>query len=129
MADALLEALTGSWKQTGLEFKMSDNGEIIRKDFRGFCNFDANGRWTVVTMPMDSTKPETDQERIELYNWLVAFSSRCRVEADGIVAAIDVAWNPAFLGAEIYRGVSLDGDRLTRRHTCGTRERNSSRLR
>ena len=46
MTGSLLNALIGSWKLASVDFKMSDNGEIIPECLTGFCMFDANGRWT-----------------------------------------------------------------------------------
>ena len=64
-------------------------------------------------MPCGRKAPTTDQEHAELFNRLIAFSGRCRRDGAGIMVKIDVAWNPAFIGAEIYRAIDLKGDRLT----------------
>jgi len=109
MTGSILNALIGSWKLTSVDFKMSDNGEIISENLTGFCTFDANGRWTAVTVPSGRKAPTTDQERVELFNRLIAFSGRCRQDGAAIMVKIDVAWNPAFIGAEIYRAIDLRG--------------------
>jgi hypothetical protein len=53
MVEAELSGLIGSWKLVSVQFRMSDNGEIIDEPIGGSCTFDCNGRWTVVAIPSD----------------------------------------------------------------------------
>src|ERR1700730_8122811 len=113
MGEINLTELIGSWKLTSVQFRMSDNGEIIDDPIQGFCTFDANGRWTVVAVPLDLGAPVNDAERAAIFNRTSAFSGRCEFNGNQMNVKADIAWNPAFKGMEFVRFVDLEGDQLT----------------
>jgi hypothetical protein len=43
---------------------------------------------------------------------MVAYSGLYRLEGDKWVTAVDVAWNPAWIGTDQVRFYKLEGDRL-----------------
>ena len=113
MGAASLAGLIGSWKLVSVQFRMSDNGEVIDDPLQGVCTFDANGRWTVVAVPSNLDAPANDTERAAIFNRTIAFSGRCGFKGNQMNAKVDTAWNPAFKGMEFIRFVDLEGDRLT----------------
>ena len=113
MNDINRDGLLGSWKLTSVQFRMSDNGEILDEHLQGFCTFAANGRWTAVAVPSDLDAPGSDAERSAIFSRTIAFSGRCSFDGNQMTAKLDVAWNPAFKGVELQRIVELEGDRLT----------------
>jgi hypothetical protein len=112
MEEVGLSGLVGSWKLVSVQFKMSDNGEVISEPIGGSGTFDASGRWTVVAVPSDLPEPTTDAERATIFNRTIAFSGRCRFDGNRMTVNVDVAWNPAFQGSEFVRFLDLKGDRL-----------------
>jgi hypothetical protein len=105
--------LIGSWRLVSLQFRMSDNGEVVDEPMDGFCTFDAGGRWTFVGIPADLAGPTNDQERAAVFSRTVAFSGKCTLKGNQLDTKLDVAWNPAFKGFEFTRFIELRGDRLT----------------
>jgi len=113
MGEAGLSGLIGSWRLISVQFRMSDNGEVIDEPIEGVATFDANGRWTVVAVPSDLAGPTSDAERAAIFNRTIAFSGRCELHGNQMNVKADVAWNPAFKGMEFTRFLDLEGDRLT----------------
>ena len=113
MGEGTLAGLVGSWRLVSVQFRMSDNGEIIEDPIEGVCTFDTNGRWTVVAVPSDLSAPTNDAERSTIFSRTIAFSGLCRFDENELHVTTDIAWNPAFKGMEFTRFVELEGDRLT----------------
>ena len=61
----------------------------------------------------EGRKPaETDAQRAALLQTLVSYSGRCRLDGDKWTTAVDVAWDPKWVGTEQTRSFTLDGARL-----------------
>jgi hypothetical protein len=58
------------------------------------------------------TAPATDQDRVALFNSLVAYTGPCRVDGDTWIATVEVSANPAWVGTEQARAFEISGDRL-----------------
>ena len=56
--------------------------------------------------------PTTDTDRVELFNSLVAYTGKYRVEGDNWITTVDVSANPAWVGTEQTRSFRVSGDRL-----------------
>ena len=56
--------------------------------------------------------PNTDQDRAGLFNSLVAYTGRYRVDGDKWITTVDVSANPALVGTEQTRTFQVTGDRL-----------------
>jgi Lipocalin-like domain len=108
--------LVGSWKIISAEGRFVDSNEVVQllgPAPLGYCMFDENGRWIVVTTAAQSATV-TDAECARWFRQrMVAFSARYEIREDTILAKVDVAWNPALVGAQIPRQVELDGNRMT----------------
>ncbi len=78
----------------------------------GYTHFSRGGRvWFLLTG--DGRPPgEDDAARADLLETLIAYTGRYRIEDDDWITAVDVAWNPAWVGTEQRRQFALDGDRL-----------------
>jgi hypothetical protein len=113
MGEVNLGGLIGSWKLVSMQFRMSDNGEILDEPMQGICTFDANGRWTVLAVPPNLIAPTNDGERAAIFNRMIAYSARCTFTANQLNAKIDAAWTPDFKGMQFNRFVDLESDMLT----------------
>ena len=61
----------------------------------------------------EGRKPaETDAQRAALLQTLVSYSGRYRLDGDKWTTAVDVAWDPKWVGTEQTRSFTLDGARL-----------------
>jgi len=54
----------------------------------------------------------TDQDRVDLFKSLVAYTGLYRVEGDKWITKVDVSANPAWVGTEQTRSFKIDGNRL-----------------
>jgi hypothetical protein len=116
MTELACGKLVGSWRLVTAKGKLSDSGKLVDllgPDPLGFCTFDANGRWTVVTTASGLATPTSDLERAGLFTRMVAFTGRYHIDGDLIVTKVDVAWSPALVGSDLTRVADLDGDQLT----------------
>lgn len=75
-------------------------------------HFLSDGRMAVVITGEGRTPPTNDQERAGLFNTLVAYAGRYRVEGDKWITSVDVSANPALVGTEQARTFRVAGDRL-----------------
>jgi transposase len=48
----------------------------------------------------------TDEEKVKLFNTMLAYSGTYTVEDDRVIHHVDAAWNPAWLAAFIHDGLS-----------------------
>jgi hypothetical protein len=109
------DKLLGVWQVVSVEreFQASAEKEYPRgKNPTGVLIFTADGRVTALLTNEARKPPTTDQDRADLFNTMVAYTGKYRIEGDKWIAKVDVAWNPAFLGTEQARTFRFQGDRL-----------------
>lgn len=105
----------GSWRLVSYEVEVKDGGETfppMGDHPTGYVMFAPEGRvWFVLTG--EGREPgESAQEKARLLETVIAYTGRYRIEGDTWITAVDVAWNPAWVGTEQRRQFKLDGDRL-----------------
>jgi len=109
------DRLLGVWQVVSVEreFQASAEKEYPRgKNPTGFLIFTLDGRVTALLTNEGRKAPTTDQDRADLFNAMVAYTGKYRIEGDKWIAKVDVAWNPALLGTEQTRTFRFQGDRL-----------------
>jgi len=78
----------------------------------GYIHFSPEGRMTVVITGEGRKAPTTDQDRVGLFNTLVAYTGPYRVDGDTWITMVEVSMNPAWVGTEQTRMFQISGDRL-----------------
>jgi hypothetical protein len=78
----------------------------------GYILFLPEGRMTVVITGEGRKAPTTDQDRVGLFNSMVAYTGRYRVDGDKWITTVDVSGNPAWVGTEQTRSFRVTSDRL-----------------
>ena len=78
----------------------------------GYILFQPEGRMWVVITGEGRKAPTTDQDRVGLFNTLVAYSGPYRVDGDKWITMVEVSMNPAWVGTEQARAFEISGDRL-----------------
>ena len=99
------EKLFGLWKTVSFETEYqgsSDRDFPLGKNPTGYVMYTPEGR----------EAPKTDQDRVELFKSMFAYTGTYRVEGDKLITKVDVSWNPAWVGKEQVRTFKIDGDRL-----------------
>ena len=110
-----LSPVVGTWRLVSFEREYQAGGEReypMGKAPTGYILFLPEGRMTVVITGEGRTAPNTDQDRAGLYNTLVAYTGRYRVDGDKWITTLDVSANPAWVGTEQTRSFRVAGDRL-----------------
>ena len=67
--------------------------------------------WVVITGE-GRKAPATDQDRVGLFNTLVAYTGPYRVDGDTWITTVEVSMNPAWVGTEQTRAFFTSGERL-----------------
>ena len=114
-ADSAPAALTGSWRLLSYDVEVKDTGETfppMGNRPTGYVMFAPEGRVWFVLTGEGREAGETDQEKARLLETVIAYTGRWRIEGDTWITAVDVAWNPAWVGTEQRRQFKLEGERL-----------------
>jgi hypothetical protein len=110
-----LSPVVGTWRLVSFEREYQAGGEReypMGKAPTGYILFLPEGRMAVIITGEGRTAPTTDQDRAVLYNSLVAYTGRYRVDGDKWITTLDVSANPAWVGTEQTRSFKIDGNRL-----------------
>lgn len=113
--DPASTALAGSWRLLSYDVEVKNTGETfppMGDRPTGYVMFAPEGRVWFVLTGEGREVGETDQEKARLLETVIAYTGRWRIEDDTWITAVDVAWNPAWVGTEQRRQFKLDGDRL-----------------
>lgn len=108
-------AVQGTWRLVSYEVEVKATGETfppMGDAPTGYTIFAPEGRvWFMLTA--EGREPgESDREKARLLETVIAYTGRWRIEGNDWITAVDVAWNPAWVGTEQRRQFKLDGDRL-----------------
>lgn len=105
----------GSWRLVSYEVEVEDGGETfppMGDSPSGYVMFAPEGRVWFMLTGEGRAPGESAQEKARLLETVIAYTGRYRIEGDTWITAVDVAWNPAWVGTEQRRQFKLDGDRL-----------------
>jgi hypothetical protein len=114
---------TGTWNLLAVQFEFADSGE--RKDLFGPS---PTGR-LIVTKTGDFMTVITSADRASLtdssrlFETMMAYSGKFRVDGDKLVISCDVSWHPNWVGTEQVRFFALDGEKLLLRSPKQTHPR------
>ena len=110
-----LAPIVGIWRLVSFEREYQATGEReypMGKTPTGYILFLPEGRMAVVITGEGRKAPTTDQDRVGLFNSLVAYTGGYRVDGDKWITTVDVSANPASVGTEQTRSFRVTGDRL-----------------
>ena len=117
MADAA--ALLGTWKMVSWTREVVATGDIsdaMGPEPIGYLAYHADGRMFAFVLelrrPAFTGKPPTDEEKIRLFDSMLAYTATYSVEDKRVVHHVDAAWTPGWVG-DLIRPFSLDQDSLT----------------
>jgi hypothetical protein len=107
--------IVGTWKLVAVEYE--DQATMARTPVlgehpRGYQIATADGRWIAVVTAEARPVPKTDQQRLDAFRSMIAYSGRYRVEGNTVTTKVEVAWNEAWVGGEQVRIVRFEGDKL-----------------
>jgi hypothetical protein len=78
----------------------------------GAIGFTPSGRFFGLLTADGRKAPQTPEEQAAAYRTVIAYTGKWRVEGDKFVTKVDVAWNPAWIGADQARFFRSEGNKL-----------------
>lgn len=116
MADAA--ALLGTWKMISWTRKAVATGETtdaMGPEPIGYIAYHADGRMMALVTNRHRAKPNgpipTAEEKVGLFDSMLAYSAAYTLEDDKVVHHVDAAWNPAWQ-IDLVRPYTLNRDKL-----------------
>lgn len=106
-------SLIGTWKLSAIQFEFCDDGkreDLFGASPRGRLVITASGDLMTVITAADRTSAGGTAS---LFETMMAYAGKFRVEADKLTVACDISWHPAWLGQEQVRFFRIDGDKLS----------------
>jgi hypothetical protein len=107
--------ILGIWRLVSFEVEYQATGQRENprgKNPTGYIIFTPEGRMMVLITNEGRKAPQTDQDRADLFNAMVAYTGMYRIEGDKWITKVDVHMNPALVGSEQARSFRVDGNRL-----------------
>ncbi len=107
--------LVGQWRLVAFRREYQATGEReypMGQTPAGYILFLPEGRMAVVITGEGRKAPTTDQDRVGLFNSLVAYTGPYRVDGAKWITTVEVSANPAWVGTEQSRAFELSGDLL-----------------
>lgn len=109
---AVDDGVEGSWRLVSYVVEVQRTGETfppMGEHPTGYVMFSPEGRvWFMLT----GDGRERAQDKARLLESVIAYTGRYRIEGDTWITAVDVAWDPAWVGSEQARQFRRTGDRL-----------------
>ncbi|ACE93256.1 lipocalin-like domain-containing protein [Rhizobium phaseoli] len=116
---ANVAALLGTWRMLSWTRQVVASGEVtdaMGADPIGYISYHADGRMMALVVnrhrpPLQGPRP-TDDEKIALFDSMLAYSASYTLEDDKVIHHVDASWNPAWGATDLIRPYFLDGDTL-----------------
>ena len=108
--------IVGSWKISSYDIEFQNSGE--RRPFlgaqpQGFLIFTPQGR-VISYLEAEGRKAlATDEECVDAYWTIVAYTGKYRLEGNKWITSVDGAWNVELVGTELERTFELKGSSLS----------------
>jgi hypothetical protein len=106
----------GNWNLVSYVFEDLATGEttaLLGEHPIGHIIFTPEGRMMVLIVHEKRGPPKTDEDRIDLHKYMLAYSGRYEVADNKIVTHVDVSWDERNTGKDVVRFFKLEGDTLT----------------
>src|SRR5215468_4573160 len=120
-------ALIGTWRLVALHFEFADSGERHAQFGPApHGRLILTGTGDLMTVITSAERAGRD-DAARLFETMMAYAGKYRLEGDRIVVRCDMAWHPDWVGTEQVRFFKLDGDRLSLRSARQTHPRHPDR--
>ena len=108
--------VVGTWKSVSYFTEDLETGQktaLLGEHPKGYLIYTPEGRVMVLSTREGRSPAKTDEDRLNLFKSMLAYSGRYTVEGDKVTHHIDISWNEALTGTDLVRFFKLDGDTLT----------------
>ncbi len=116
-ADESTKSLAGTWKLTDWTLRVvgeTEGKEPFGPNPKGRLVMTPDGYWIVIITGANRHPAKTAEEKIALFDSVLAYSGRYMIEGDKITIRVDMSGNEVFTGANQVqtRFFEFDGQRL-----------------
>lgn len=116
MPEASASNLWGSWRMlswTTQSIRTGEKSDGLGPDPRSFIHYLPDGRMMVFVLRNERRRPAgvvpSDQEKVALYDSMVAYAGTYTFTGDRVIHHIDMSWNQSWTGSEQIRFCHFDG--------------------
>jgi hypothetical protein len=114
------DQLVGMYRLISFTRTVAATGEttdIFGKAPQGYITYGRDGRMMVLFVKGERLKPHdlatmTDQERVDLFKTMYAYSGTYDFDGEKVTHHIDVSWNGNWTGTDQVRSVKFDGRKV-----------------
>lgn len=110
--------MLGTWRMLSWRRTVVATGEVsdaMGPDPIGYIAYHPDGRMTAMVFTRDRIRPlataPSTEEKIKLFDSMLAYTGTYTLEADRVVHHVDAAWNPAWQMDQV-RPLTCDGETL-----------------
>jgi hypothetical protein len=116
-ADESAKALIGTWKLTAWTVRIvgeTEDKEPFGPNPTGRLVITPDGYWIVIITAANRHPANTAEEKLALFDSVLAYSGKYTIEGDKIIIRVDISGNEVFTGPNQVqtRSFKLDGDKL-----------------
>lgn len=107
--------IIGTWKLVSVHYEDQTSKErtpIYGEHPKGIQIATAEGRWLALMTGEGRSVPKTDEERVQAFKSMIAYTGHYRVEDGKVITKVEAAWNEAWVGTEQVRHIRFGADRL-----------------
>ena len=105
----------GVWRLVAFEIESQTTGQkepVMGENPTGYLSLSAEGRAFVILTGEGRMAPKSVQDRADLFNSVISYTGKYRVEGDKWITKVDVASIPDFVGSDQSRFFRVEGNRL-----------------
>ena len=109
----------GTWKlisYTREEIATGKKADLLGAHPSGFLSYSSDCRMHAILMrdgrKAPATNPPSDQERVYLYNSMVAYAGTYTIKGNEVHHHIDASWNQTWVGTTLSRQFRIEGKTL-----------------
>jgi hypothetical protein len=106
--------IAGTWKF--ISYLRTDaqgrNVNVMGEHPEGYLIYTPEGRMMVIVVAENRKPAETDEDRVALHKFMVAYSGRYSIDGEKVMHHVDVSWNQAWTGTTLVRFFECEGDKL-----------------
>ena len=109
------KALHDWWKLESFKVETEGSQELQQpfgSQATGRLVLSPNGQMIAVITAEGRTAGPSDADHIALFNSMLAYTGKYRVEGEKFITKVDASWNEAWTGTDQERYYELEGDKL-----------------
>jgi hypothetical protein len=117
--NALRTQILGTWRMQAWTRRVVETGEVtnaLGPHPYGYIHYAEDGRMMVFVLksgrPRPASSPPTNEEKIALFDSMLAYAGTYIVESDRVIHTLDGSWNELWTGTQQIRYMTLQGGQL-----------------